>query len=72
MIISPKCNSLPNLVDFHPFLTGLILPFLRRLLILRIIVRKTLQRWKYPPDDVPEVVKFILKQVEVLSNAWTH
>ncbi|WP_371414930.1 type I restriction enzyme endonuclease domain-containing protein [Hydrogenovibrio sp. JE_KL2] len=48
------------------------MPFLRRLLILRIIVRKTLQRWKYPPDDVPEVVKFILKQVEVLSNAWTH
>lgn len=39
---------------------------------LRILVRRTLQRWKYPPDNEPEAVELILKQAEVLSNAWTH
>ena len=38
---------------------------------LRILVRRTLQRYKYPPDDAPEAVELILKQAEVLSNAWT-
>ncbi|KAA0876456.1 type I restriction endonuclease subunit R [Nitrincola tapanii] len=38
---------------------------------LRILVRRTLQRFKYPPDEAPIAVELILKQAEVLSNAWT-
>lgn len=37
---------------------------------LRILVRRILQRFKYPPDDAPEAVELILKQAAVLSNAW--
>jgi len=36
---------------------------------LRILVRHTLQRYKYPPDMVPDAVELVLKQVEVLSNS---
>lgn len=38
---------------------------------LRILVRRTLQKYKYPPDAAIEAVELILKQAEVLSNAWT-
>lgn len=38
---------------------------------LRILVRRTLQRWKYPPDQQPGAVELVLKQAESLSNAWT-
>jgi len=39
---------------------------------LRILVRRTLQRYKYPPDQAPEAVELVLKQAEVLSNGWSH
>jgi len=39
---------------------------------LRILVRRTLQRYKYPPDKAAEAVELILKQAEALSNAWTQ
>lgn len=39
---------------------------------LRILVRRTLQRYKYPPDQAVEAVELILQQAEVLSNAWTQ
>ncbi len=38
---------------------------------LRILVRRTLQRYKYPPDHEKEAIDLVLKQAEVLSNAWT-
>jgi type I restriction enzyme R subunit len=38
---------------------------------LRILVRRTLQRYKYPPDEAPGAVELVLKQAEVLSNAWS-
>ncbi|WP_246837659.1 type I restriction endonuclease subunit R [Salinicola sp. MH3R3-1] len=38
---------------------------------LRILVRRTLQRYKYPPDKSAEVIELILKQAELLSNSWT-
>ncbi len=38
---------------------------------LRILVRRTLRRYKYPPDEAPEAVELILKQAEVLSNSWS-
>ncbi|MCL5043645.1 MAG: type I restriction endonuclease subunit R [Gammaproteobacteria bacterium] len=38
---------------------------------LRILVRRTLQRYKYPPDKAPAAVELILQQAEVLSSAWS-
>src|SRR5690606_2661966 len=38
---------------------------------LRILVRRTLQRYKYPPDEQHEAVELILQQAEVLSNQWS-
>lgn len=38
---------------------------------LRILVRRTLQRYKYPPDRAVEAVELVLKQAEMLSNSWT-
>ncbi|WP_368647662.1 type I restriction endonuclease subunit R [Castellaniella ginsengisoli] len=38
---------------------------------LRILVRRTLQRWKYPPDQQPEAVELVLEQAALLSNAWS-
>ncbi|HAN2121088.1 TPA: DUF3387 domain-containing protein, partial [Escherichia coli] len=38
---------------------------------LRILVRQTLRKYKYPPDKTPGAVKLILKQAEVVSNSWT-
>lgn len=38
---------------------------------LRILVRRCLQKWKYPPDKQPEAVELVLKQAESLSNEWT-
>ncbi|EHK9051441.1 type I restriction endonuclease subunit R [Vibrio vulnificus] len=38
---------------------------------LKILVRRTLQRWKYPPDKAAEAVELILKQAETLSDSWT-
>lgn len=39
---------------------------------LRILVRRTLQRYKYPPDKAPEAIELILKQAEVLSSGWSN
>ncbi|MEN8292030.1 type I restriction endonuclease subunit R [Acinetobacter radioresistens] len=38
---------------------------------LKILVRRTLQRWKYPPDKAAEAIELVMKQAELLSNAWT-
>ncbi|MEZ5646649.1 MAG: type I restriction endonuclease subunit R [Burkholderiaceae bacterium] len=40
---------------------------------LRILVRRTLQRWKYPPPGPGEedAVELVLKQAESLSNEWS-
>lgn len=39
---------------------------------LRILVRRTLQRYKYPPDQAVAAVELIMQQAEVLSNAWSR
>ncbi|WP_027949578.1 type I restriction endonuclease subunit R [Haliea salexigens] len=39
---------------------------------LRILVRRTLQRYKYPPDDAPGAVELVLQQAEVLSGQWSR
>ncbi len=39
---------------------------------LRILVRRTLQRYKYPPDNAPEAIELILQQAEVLSDYWSQ
>ncbi|WP_374563489.1 type I restriction endonuclease subunit R [Ideonella sp.] len=38
---------------------------------LRILVRRTLQRWKYPPDEQADAVELVLKQAESLSDKWS-
>jgi type I restriction enzyme R subunit len=38
---------------------------------LRILVRRTLQRYKYPPDKAPAAIELIMEQAEALSNYWT-
>ncbi len=38
---------------------------------IRILIRRTLQRYKYPPDKAADAVELVLKQAEALSNAWT-
>lgn len=38
---------------------------------LRILVRRCLQKWRYPPDQQPDAIEMVLKQAEVLSNAWS-
>lgn len=38
---------------------------------LRILVRRTLQRWKYPPDQQADAVELVLKQAEALSDEWS-
>lgn len=38
---------------------------------LRILIRKTLKKYKYPPDRSAEAINLILKQAEVLSNSWS-
>ncbi len=39
---------------------------------LRILVRRTLQRWKYPPDQQADAVELVLKQAESLSDQWSQ
>jgi type I restriction enzyme R subunit len=39
---------------------------------LKILVRRTLQKYKYPPDKALEAAELIMKQAEVLSNFWTN
>jgi type I restriction enzyme R subunit len=38
---------------------------------LRILVRRTLQKWKYPPIGQADAVELVLKQAELLSNEWS-
>lgn len=38
---------------------------------LRILVRRTLQKWKYPPDKQGDAVELVLKQAETLSDVWS-
>lgn len=39
---------------------------------LRILVHHTLLRYKFPPDKAIAAIELVLKQAEVLSNAWTQ
>ncbi|WP_439879522.1 type I restriction endonuclease subunit R [Pseudomonas prosekii] len=39
---------------------------------LRILVRRTLQRWKYPPKGEDAAIELVLRQAELLSSAWSR
>ena len=39
---------------------------------LRILVRRTLKKWKYPPVDEDAAIELVLKQAESLANAWSN
>jgi type I restriction enzyme, R subunit len=38
---------------------------------LRILVRKTLRRYKYPPDIQKAAIELIMEQAEVLADEWS-
>ncbi|MGE8721935.1 type I restriction endonuclease subunit R [Leptospira terpstrae] len=38
---------------------------------LRNLVRVTLRRYKYPPDQAEKAIELVLEQAEVLSHSWT-
>ncbi|RPE85875.1 type I restriction enzyme R subunit [Vespertiliibacter pulmonis] len=37
---------------------------------IRILIRRILQKYKYPLDKAPEAVELVLEQAEILSNEW--
>jgi type I restriction enzyme, R subunit len=39
---------------------------------LRILVRRALQKWKYPPDRQPHAVELVLEQAAALSDRWSR
>jgi len=39
---------------------------------LRLLVRRTLKKWKYPPVGQEAAVDLVLEQAEALSNAWAR
>ncbi|TQV74534.1 type I restriction endonuclease subunit R [Exilibacterium tricleocarpae] len=39
---------------------------------LKILVRRTLQHYKYPPDKEADAIELVMKQAEKLSDAWTN
>ncbi|MCW8163506.1 type I restriction endonuclease subunit R [Verminephrobacter aporrectodeae subsp. tuberculatae] len=38
---------------------------------LRIMVRRCLKKWKYPPDQQSSAVDLVLQQAEVLADTWS-
>lgn len=38
---------------------------------LRILVRRLLRRYKYPPDGQQQAIDLVLRQAETLSDVWT-
>ena len=42
----------------------------RRVRSLRVLVRRTLRRYKYPPDKQEKATETVLEQAEVLSADW--
>lgn len=38
---------------------------------LRILVRRTLQRYKYPPDKQKAALELVMKQAEALADEWS-
>lgn len=38
---------------------------------LRILVRRTLRRYKYPPDEQKRAMKLVMEQAEALADEWS-
>jgi len=39
---------------------------------LRILVRRPLRRYKYPPDKQKVAMELVMKQAELLANEWSR
>lgn len=37
---------------------------------LRLMVKRVLRKYKYPPDQAEEAVELVLQQVETLGESW--
>ena len=49
---------------------ALILVFIFRVAKIRVIVKRILGKWGYPPDLQEEAVKTVLMQAELLCKEW--
>ena len=38
---------------------------------IRSLIRVTLKKHKYPPDNQPEAIELVMQQTEALSNEWS-
>jgi type I restriction enzyme R subunit len=38
---------------------------------LRVLIKKLLNKYKYPPDKQEQATKLVLEQVEVLCRDWS-
>lgn len=39
---------------------------------LRLMVKRILRKYKYPPDKADSAVELVLQQAEALGEAWEH
>jgi len=39
---------------------------------LKVLVRRTLNKYKYPPDQQEKAVSTVIKQAEMLTQYWTN
>lgn len=39
---------------------------------LMVMVRRTLNKWGYPPDKQLQAIDTVMKQAEVLANVWSQ
>ena len=39
---------------------------------LRLMVKRILKKYKYPPDQAEVAVELVLAQAQVLGEDWTH
>lgn len=39
---------------------------------LRLMVKRILKKYKYPPDQADAAVQLVLEQAQALGDEWTH
>lgn len=39
---------------------------------MRLLIKRLLRKYKYPPDGQEEAVALVLKQAEALAESWSH
>lgn len=39
---------------------------------MRLLIKRLLRKYKYPPDGQDEAVTRVIEQAEALANEWSH